>query len=87
LRTQYPPLRHTLCAPPLASQWDVDGIFHCLLLLSLHAAAAAPAQQATPAAAAAVAVLQASIWDVDGTGMQQVPTAQLDLALRKVRRQ
>jgi hypothetical protein len=28
--------------------------------------------------------LQASIWDVDGTGMQQVPSAELDLALRKV---
>lgn len=27
---------------------------------------------------------QASTWDVDGTGMQQVPTAELDLALRKV---
>jgi hypothetical protein len=27
---------------------------------------------------------QASIWDVDGTGMQQVPDADLDLALRKV---
>lgn len=27
---------------------------------------------------------QASIWDVDGTGMQQVPNADLDLALRKV---
>jgi hypothetical protein len=29
--------------------------------------------------------VQASIWDVDGTGMQQVPNADLDLALRKVR--
>jgi hypothetical protein len=29
--------------------------------------------------------LQASIWDVDGTGMQQVPDADLDLAIRKVR--
>jgi hypothetical protein len=28
--------------------------------------------------------LQASIWDVDGTGMQQVPGADLDLAIRKV---
>ncbi|KAF6265009.1 hypothetical protein COO60DRAFT_1694780 [Scenedesmus sp. NREL 46B-D3] len=29
------------------------------------------------------ALLAASIWDVDGTGMQQVPNADLDLALRK----
>jgi hypothetical protein len=34
---------------------------------------------------AAAAAAQASIWDVDGTGMQQVPDADLDLALRKVR--
>ena len=27
---------------------------------------------------------QASIWDVDGRGMQQVPDAGLDMALRKV---
>lgn len=28
--------------------------------------------------------MQASIWDVDGTGMQQIPDAELDLKLRKV---
>lgn len=34
---------------------------------------------------AALTAAQASVWDVDGSGMQQVPDAGLDLALRKVR--
>jgi hypothetical protein len=54
------------------------------------AAAATDTRGAAPHAAlvrhaAALTQTQASIWDVDGTGMQQVPTADLDLALRKVR--